>query len=150
MNLRRLKLFPLLVGFLATGCGGDSPADPGGGGPGGTPRVILANPSFATNINEIFQRNGCSAGSCHGAAGGQMGLMLTSSASANYGMLVGVAAQSEVFDRVAAGDPVNSYLMIKLEGRQTVGGRMPLNGVPLDGIDMSNLTNWITNGAPNN
>ena len=32
----------------------------------------------------------------------------------------------------------------------TVGGRMPLNGTALDNIDLTNIKNWINNGAPNN
>ncbi len=52
--------------------------------------------------------------------------------------------------RVIAGDAQNSYLVKKLEGRQTVGARMPLNGAPLDNIDLTNIRNWIDQGAQNN
>lgn len=128
-----------LVGLLAA-CGD----------PTGPNREILANPSFATNINEIFQRRGCSGGNCHGASGGRAGLMLTASAAANFGMLVNVAATSESFTRVVPNDAQNSYLVIKLEGRQLVGGPMPLNQGGLDNIDLTNIRNWIDNGAPNN
>jgi hypothetical protein len=51
---------------------------------------------------------------------------------------------------VIPGDPDGSYLMIKLEGRQSVGDRMPQTGSPLDSIDLTNLRNWISQGALNN
>jgi len=42
------------------------------------------------------------------------------------------------------------YIVIKVEGRQSVGSRMPQVGGPLDAIDLANLRNWIAVGAPNN
>ena len=44
----------------------------------------------------------------------------------------------------------DSYLVKKLEGRQSVGARMPLGGEALDNIDLSNVKNWINQGAKNN
>ncbi len=151
MELRRLHFWaPLALIALLVACG-DDPVGPGGGP--GNEREILAQPSFATNINEIFQRTGCSAGFCHGGAGGAGGLMLTANAAANHGMLVGVPSTWNVnVDRVIPNDANGSFLVIKLENRQAAGqgGRMPLNGTPLDNIDMANIKNWINNGAPNN
>jgi len=135
-----------LVVILAA-CGGD-PTGPGDNNP--PVREIKAAPSFSTDVNEIFQRRGCTGGSCHGAPNGQGGLRLTSSASANYAALVNVDASSEAFKRVLPNDATNSYLVIKLEGRQSVGSRMPLNLSPLDNIDLTNIRNWIGNGAPQN
>ncbi len=133
--------------LVLAACGEDNnPVDPG---PGDT-REILTNPSFATDINEIIQRRGCSAGACHGAAGGRAGLELVASAAANYANLVGVQATSESFQLVEAGNPDDSYLVIKVEGRQTVGQRMPRGAAALDNIDLTNIRNWISNGAPNN
>ena len=66
-------------------------------------------------------------------------------------MLVNADAWSEpAFKRVLPGDAENSYLVIKLEGRQLVGLQMPLDADPLDEIDLTNIKNWINNGAPNN
>ena len=145
MPLRsRCALLTLI--FALAACG----SDPMGPGNGGNQREIKANPSFAADINEIFQRRGCSSGVCHGAAGGQAGLTLTSSAANNYAMLVNVDATSESFKRVLPNDANGSYLVIKLEGRQQVGSRMPQGGAPLDNIDLTNIKNWINNGAPNN
>ena len=98
---------------------------------------------------EILTRNGCTSAGCHG--GGAAGMTLGSSASANFGVLVGVLSTSEPgFNRVTPSDATNSYIVIKLEGRQTVGAQMPLGRTQLDNVDLTNIKNWINNGAMNN
>jgi len=140
MRYRTVSL--LAAGLFLAGCGDDGVTDP-------IPqREVLTNPSFATDINSIFQQRGCSAGSCHGNGAGA--LTLTASATENYDRLVGVQATAEAFQLVAPGDAQNSYLVIKIEGRQSQGGQMPRGANPLDGIDQANIRNWIDNGAPNN
>ena len=70
---------------------------------------------------------------------------------AAFANLVNVASFGEPnFQRVTPSDAQNSYIVIKLEGRQAVGARMPLNGTVLDNIDLTNIRNWISTGAPNN
>jgi hypothetical protein len=110
-------------------------------------RTIKDNPSFANDIQEIFQRRGCTNAACHGAATAA-GLNLQTGAS--YGNLVNVMATSESVVRVTPANADGSYLVIKLEGRQAVGARMPLGGQPLDQTDLTNIRNWITQGANNN
>jgi hypothetical protein len=68
----------------------------------------------------------------------------------SYGELVSVLATSEPILRVVPGSPDGSYLVMKLEGRQSVGDRMPQTGAPLDSIDLANIRNWIAQGAPDN
>lgn len=126
-----------------------------GGGPGDldpedfsqNTREIKEDPSFSKDIVEIFQREGCANGACHGV-GASAGLNLERDSA--YANLVGVPATQEGFERVTAGKAEESYLIIKLEGRQDVGQRMPPTGIPLDAIDMGNLKNWINQGAKNN
>ena len=61
-----------------------------------------------------------------------------------------VPARSErQFLLVKPGDADNSYLVIRFEDRQSVAALMPI-GLPLDSIDLTNLRNWINNGAPEN
>lgn len=153
---RSSRILGLVTAVLFAGaCGGsDNPTDPGGdggnggGGGGGTvTRTIKANPSFRTDIQEIFDRRGCSASSCHGSAQ-NAGLDLR--AAASYDNLVNVQAMSEAIIRVIPNNADGSYLVIKLEGRQNVGERMPLNAGALDNIDLTNIKNWINTGAPNN
>lgn len=151
MRLFRPSLSALvLISFLgACGDGGTGPGDsPNNGGSNGEDtRVILADPSFATVIQEIFNRKGCASSSCHGSAQ-QAGLRLSSGNS--YANLVNVVATQSTALRVIPGNANGSYLVIKVEGRQTVGARMPLGGAPLDNIDLTNLKNWIDQGAKNN
>jgi len=136
--------------LLASACGGDSPVAPGAGDDGGesVERTIKAQPSFAQDINEIFQRRGCANSGCHGT--GAAGLTLTASATANHAALVGVQAAAEDFPLVAPNDAMNSYLLIRIEGRQSVGQRMPIGSSALDAIDQANIRNWIDNGAEAN
>jgi hypothetical protein len=72
---------------------------------------------------------------------------------AAYANLVGVASrQKPALQRVAPGDPENSYLIHKLEGRaDIVGMRMPRTAGPFltDGQIMV-IRRWIALGAPNN
>jgi hypothetical protein len=53
---------------------------------------------------------------------------------------------------VLPGDAANSYIVIKLEGHQTVGAKMPIGG-SLDAVSLQNIQNiknWINKGAKNN
>lgn len=137
--------------LVITACSGSPTSTDGGGdggGNGGTTRVILGDPSFSTNIQEIFLRRGCTNSSCHGTAK-QAGLDLTEGNA--YANLVNVPSTDEPNQtRVIPGDAPNSYLVIKLEGRQSFGVQMPNGLPPLDSTDMANIKNWIAKGAKNN
>lgn len=148
----------LLLAFLVAACGGgDSPTSPepddntgsgGNGSTGTTGRQVIAEPSFSTHIQDIFQRNGCTVSGCHGAFPAT-GLDLR--AGAAYEALVNVAStQAESRFLVVPNDAENSWLIVKVEGRQTIGQRMPIDRPALDTIDRTNLRNWIDTGAPNN
>jgi hypothetical protein len=115
----------------------------GGNGGGGGP---VANPSFAQDIQPIFT-NGCAVSNCHNATA-QAGMNLSSGMA--YGNIVNVASTSEPgFMRVLPSDAENSYIVVKLEGRQNVGARMPLTG-SITSDQIQTIKNWINNGAPNN
>ena len=149
MKLLHNTPLPILLVFALAACGGDSGMGPdlGDGNGTGDTRMIQADPSYASVIQNIFDRKGCTASSCHGSSQ-QAGLNLRSGSS--YADLVGVEATQSTSDRVIPGDADGSYLVVKVEGRQTVGARMPLGGSNLDNIDLTNLKNWITQGAKNN
>ena len=137
--------FALIVTTSLAACGSEGPTS--SSGTTTDTRSIQANPSFSMTIQEIFNRRSCTSSSCHGTA--QMaGLDLRSGPS--YASLVSVRATSEPILRVIPGDPDGSYLVIKLEGRQSVGDRMPQTGSPLDTVDLTNIRNWISQGALNN
>ena len=68
-----------------------------------------------------------------------------------YANLVGTARLKPGVQRVIPGDPDNSYLIHKLEGRGGIFGvRMPYNGPPLTDGQILVIRTWIRNGADNN
>jgi hypothetical protein len=143
----------LLLLVLLAACGGsDGPTAPatnnGNGNTGGnnsSAPTVKTDPSFSSDIVPIFSRNGCTAGGCHGSPA-QAGLNL---ASSPYAALVSVASTQTGEHRVIPGDAANSYLIKKLEGRASKGDRMPVGG-QLSATDLTNLKNWINQGAKNN
>lgn len=152
LTIQRLAALGILLLLPACGASGDGPMAPGstdGGNNGNTSRTIKSDPSFNTDVYEIFQRRGCTASSCHG--GGQGGLTMTSSAQA-YANLVNVAAFGKAGEvRVIPSNAEASYLVKKLEGASgIVGVQMPYGMTPLDATDLANVKNWINQGAKNN
>jgi hypothetical protein len=119
---------------------------------GPTPEL---EPTFSSIQQEIFS-SGDSSGrpactNCHNAIGGRFnGLDLSPAVS--YGNLVNRASSGKRGAvRVIPGDPENSYLIHKLEGRTTIAGvRMPLGGPYLEVGQILVIRRWIETGAPNN
>jgi hypothetical protein len=110
------------------------------------PPAVKDDPSFAADIQSIFNNN-CISSGCHnaGAAGGVVLLQ-----GQSYVNLTNVASTQEpAKTRVIPGDSTDSYIVIKLEGRQTNGSRMPLGGV-LNSNSIQNIKNWIDKGAKDN
>lgn len=136
----------LVVVVLAIGgCGGsDGPSAPDNGS-----LTPPSDVSFSGEVLPIFTSAGCAASRCHSASQKSGGLELT--ASVAYDQLVNVNS-SEVgsLKRVLPGDALNSYLLMKLEGRQTVGGRMPLGQAPLSSRNFQVIETWIDEGAEDN
>ena len=150
MSRHRTLALLLCIAPTMAACGGDGGSNPTGPGNQDNPtdtREIKADPSYASDIQEVFNRAGCATSGCHGNAQAG-GLDLRSSAS--YAQLVNVQSQGEDFLRVVPGDSQNSYLVIKIEGRQSFGSQMPLGGSALDNIDQTNIRNWINQGAKQN
>jgi hypothetical protein len=85
---------------------------------------------------------------CHIGAAAPQGLRLDSANA--YNDLVGVASQ-EVGSllRVDPFNPDDSYVVRKIEGSASVGGRMPLGGPPLPQEDILLIRQWIAEGAAN-
>jgi hypothetical protein len=111
-----------------------------------TPPSIKDDPSFSSDIQSIFNNN-CISSGCHnaGAAGGMVLLQ-----GQSYTNLVNVASTQEPGKtRVIPNDSANSYIVIKLEGRQTSGNRMPSGG-SLDSNSIQNIKNWVDKGAKDN
>ncbi len=150
----RLAAVLSFLAFALAACGGgdgtgiDDGAmnNGGGGGGGGTTPTVKADPSFASDIQEIFNRNGCAASACHGSAQ-EAGLDLRQGNS--YANLVSVASTQTGIHRVIPGNAAGSYIIMKVEGTASVGSKMPVGG-NLNSTDLTNLRNWINQGAKNN
>jgi hypothetical protein len=121
---------------------------------GPTPNL---EPTFASIQRDIFDttdssgRLACT--NCHTAVGRVPAAGLDLTAGNSYGRLVGVSSvERPGVLRVAPGDPDNSYLVHKLEGRSDiVGTRMPRGTGPyLTDGQMLVIRRWIAEGAANN
>ncbi len=73
---------------------------------------------------------------------------------AAYSNLAGVKATVSAYDRVKAGAPDESYMIMKLEGTHLdkggAGARMPFAAPPLDAGKIAMIRRWIAEGAANN
>ena len=69
-----------------------------------------------------------------------------------YTSIVNVASvEQSNLKRVAPNDPINSYVVQKLEGASTITGvRMPFGGPYLDQATIDQVKAWIAAGAQNN
>jgi hypothetical protein len=120
---------------------------------GPTPNLA---PTFSAIQRDIFEaadssgRPNCN--KCHSTVGRAPSGGLSLDHDVAYSSLVNVASTRKAgATRVIPGDPENSYLVHKIEGRPgIVGGRMPFNGPFLSDGQILILKRWIANGAPNN
>jgi len=83
---------------------------------------------------------------CHAGAAAPLGLRLD--APNSYTNLVGVPSQqNSSLLRVDPGKPDSSYLVQKLEGTASEGGRMPLGGPSVPDSTIAFVRQWIADGA---
>jgi hypothetical protein len=129
--------------LLLAACAGDGDGLDENGRPAeGSEDVLL--PEFSSIQSKVFTPI-CT--TCHAGSSAPLGLRLE--ADAAYAMLVNApSAEVPGLLRIAPGNPDASYLIHKLEGTATVGGRMPLNGPPLPAETIAVIRQWISDGAP--
>jgi hypothetical protein len=127
----------------------DAPEDPAFG----LPNVVVANPSFARDVQPIFAAR-CATSGCHSATRQQSGLNL-SSEEASYASLVNqqsVSSSARLL-RVEPGDADNSWLVRRIQAdpaRRENLPRMPLAISPLTDNQIATIVNWINQGAKRN
>ena len=132
------------IGLWLVACAGNGKGLDNGGRPlseGGASGALSADfSSIQTNVFTPI----CVA--CHTGASAPQGLRLDEANS--YNLLVGIpSTEAPSVLRVRAGDPNNSYLIQKLEGRAAVGAQMPFGGPPLPVATIAFIRQWITDGA---
>lgn len=122
---------------------------------GPTPELAPTFTSIQQNIfisTDSAGRAACT--NCHTTAGGRVPPVGMDLGSPNaHAQIVNVAAIGKPGAiRVIPGDPENSYLIHKLEGRTSIAGlRMPRSGPPyLTDGQIRVIKRWIELGAPNN
>ena len=111
-----------------------------------SPDMIIEDPSFSQDIQPVFNTS-CILSGCHNAAA-SAGLDLREGRA--YADLVNIASTQTSALRVSPFAAQDSYLVIKLEGNQSSGSRMPLGAPPLNPSQIQNIRNWISRGARNN
>jgi hypothetical protein len=149
MRLRLMAASALAVASItATGCD-ESLRDL----TGPTPDL---QPTFSSIQNEIFNKTDPSGRlactQCHNPGGAPFAGRLDLTAAVSYANLVGVASTNKPGAvRVIPGDPENSYIIHKLEGRPGIfGDRMPRGSGPfLTTGQMAVIERWIALGARN-
>ena len=84
---------------------------------------------------------------CHAGASAPLGLRLDE-ASAYAALVNAPSVESPGLKRVDPGNPAGSYMLHKIEGTASGGGRMPLGGPPLPQATIDIIRQWIQSGAP--
>ena len=125
-----------------TGCAGNGDGLDENGRPAGEePSPLVAE--FQSIQDHVFTPI-CA--TCHAGGSAPLGLRLDEGAA--YAMLVNApSAEVPGLLRVDPGNPDDSYLIQKIEGRAAVGDQMPLGGPPLPPDTIAIIRQWITDGA---
>jgi hypothetical protein len=136
------KAATYVAAALLTACAGDGAGlDQNGRPGGGAPTPLL--PEFDSIQSNVLTPI-CA--TCHSGAAAPLGLRLD--AGASYAMLVNApSVEAPSLKRVTPGNPDASYLIHKIEGTATAGGRMPLGGPALTAEVIAIIRQWIANGA---
>lgn len=145
---RLCRLFGLLlISGLLFGCGGGVSLPVAPGDPDKPPPQ--RDPTWSQDIEPVLSSSTCASAACHGGTSPSLSLLLA--AGAGYHELVDVPSkQDKTLKLIVPGDPDNSYLVIKLEGRNKRGDPMPNSGTPLSPTLLAALRQWIALGAPEN
>lgn len=86
---------------------------------------------------------------CHIGVDAPEGLRLDSEQNSYDSLVNQPSSQQPSVLRVAPGEPDQSYIVHKIEGRSGIdGGRMPLGMTPLSDTRIAQVRDWISRGAP--
>ncbi len=104
-------------------------------------------PTLASIQANVFSPT-CAVSGCHGGTAAQQGMRLDPGFSAGNLICVLVPRDPSKI-RVIPGDPNNSFIIQKLEGKPIplLGDQMPQGGQPLPQSTIDVIRQWIQNGA---
>ena len=139
MNAFRRSFFVFLLAMLlASGCEHADPLDPN-----------RLEPTLSSIQMNIFNLN-CALSGCHAAPNPQVGMDLSAGQAHANTVNVQSVENANLF-RIAPGDPDNSYLVWKIEGRPEIAGaQMPRGRAPLPQEQIDVIRQWIADGAQDN
>ncbi len=107
-------------------------------------------PSFVDDVMPAFETS-CTQTSCHGSKESNLNIFIPPDPALAYPELLKTSPTTGM-KFVAPGDPDHSYVVLKIEGKQTMGTEMPPNDTGLPPIAPSALAAiraWIAAGAQN-
>ncbi len=110
--------------------------------PGESPSTVIfptRNVSYGVHVQTLFNQ-ACAFSPCHDDGTHAGGLSLTS----YYNTVFAVPGI------VVSGNPQNSILVMKIEGRGPAGDRMPPGANALNQNQINGIRTWIAEGAQNN
>ncbi len=114
-----------------------------------TPSTAALDYSFKNDVMPIV-RTSCALSACHSSDQKNLGIYLSNDRDQVYAELQKESPTAKQ-PFVVAKNPAKSYLIVKLDGKQSVGTAMP---PPPDQLlsaqDRDVIRDWITNGAKNN
>ena len=155
----------LAASFLTLGACGSETDDP----PGDTCvdySAVSGSASFELDVMPLFDQ-ACNSSSCHSGAAAPEGLALTAVDAAErtalVGLLTSASAKRANMKLVTAGDPANSFLLLKCEYDKDgiaecasdcsalgCGSPMPSGATMLTDSELDVLRRWIKDGAQDN
>ncbi|MFQ5709409.1 MAG: DUF5777 family beta-barrel protein [bacterium] len=98
-------------------------------------------------VLDIFD-NSCAFRGCHAGSNAPKGLDLSED-FALAALVNEPSREKRGVMRVKPGDPLNSYLIMKLKGDSSIeGNRMPKKGRPLNAQEIATIENWIVSLPP--
>lgn len=147
---RAVCLLPLglAAALLVSGCSGeDSPAGPTGTTDGDAPDGDGGQAVTLARLSEEIFTPRCATSGCH--AGNNPAANLSLQAGEIAAAIVDVpSAAKPDYKLVAPGDPVNSYLLMKMRGDEGIAGdRMP-PARALEAEQIALVEAWVEAGAP--
>ncbi len=142
MSVARFGALGILILALLTGCA-DQATDPEGASQDNNDAAPV---SFGEDIQPIFDVR-CATPACHAGSNPEGELSLASGVS--YTSLVGVESPTYTDPalRVDPGNPAGSLLLLKVQGADGTGNRMPVGASPLSAAQISLIETWIEEGA---
>jgi hypothetical protein len=102
---------------------------------------------FKRDVVPIFQQS-CALTACHSSSESNLGIYLTFDAAQIYAELQKTSPTAAGQKFVVAGDPDKSYVMVKMESKQSTGTQMPPDEL-LSEAKRDAIRAWIQAGAKN-